>query len=481
MNDAGLAHELATLDLGDRRLNRRAVEVLIRLAQSPSSSPNAALQGWAEILGAYRLFDHPHCTEQALLQAHRTAVLERVRQQSRVLVIQDTTELDYTRHTQLEGRGPLAAKDRQGFFLHTQWVVTDRRLPLGAWHADIYAREPEVTGEAHRRKRLPIEKKESYRWLEGYRSACELAAQAPAAQVISCSDREGDIYEVFLEEQRRRQEHRPAAHWLIRCQQNRALLACASQPFVPGVDARLLAQVAQQPVLGGVFFAIKTKQQLKKVKGNRQRSVRQGRRVRQEIRVGQVTLRPPHRPGEALPEVTLWVVMATELDPPPGQDPIHWVLLTSLPVPDLETAVDVLELYLARWEIEVFHRVLKSGCRVEKLQFEDASRLKPALALYLIVAWRILYLMKLGREHPELPCEVGFDESEWKPLWVIVHRRPLPPKPPSLQEVILMMAQFGGHIGRKSDGPPGPETLWRGLQSLRCFSLAWETFGPNTS
>lgn len=481
MTDHGLEHELATLDLGDVRLDRRARLVLRRCFASPQASPTAAQANWAEMMGAYRLFAHEQCTDQALLQAHAVEVLARVRQQSCVLVIQDTSELDYTHHPALEGTGPLAAEERQGFFLHTQWVVSDQRLPLGTWQAQITAREPSE-GEANRRKRLPLEEKESYRWLEGYRAACELAAQAPGVQVISSGDRENDIYEIYVEWQQRRQEHRPAADWLIRCNQDRALRDDPENPLVPEVDARLLAQMAQQPVVGGVSFTIQSKAQWKKVHGgNRQATFRQGRTVRQEIRIAQVTPRPPHRPNTTLPAVTFWVVMATEIDPPPGQEPISWVLLTSLPVTDLTQALRVLQLYLARWEIEVFHRVLKSGCRIEKLQFAEASRLKPAIALYMIVAWRILFLMKLGREVPELSCEVVFADLEWKPLWIIVQQQPLPPQPPSLGEVLRMIGQLGGHPGRRRDGPPGPQALWRGLQQMRCFTQAWQAFGPDTS
>jgi hypothetical protein len=361
-------------------------------------------------------------------------------------------------------------------------VVTDQRLPLGTWRSQIYARDAEQIGVVSaQRKQTPIEEKESYRWLEGYRSACALAEQAPGVQVISSSDREGDVYEVFAQWHQRRQQNLPAADWLIRCNQNRGVRNSLVQALVPGVEARLLEQVAQNPVLGAVLFEVSTKEQSKKLKGHRQRTVRQGRKVRQEIRVGLITLRPPPRPGHRLPEVTIGVVMATEIDPPPGQDPLNWVLLTSLPVRDLDEAIAVLELYLARWEIEVLHRVLKTGCRIEKLQLQEDTRLKPAIALYLIVAWRILYLMKLGREGPEMPCDVVFEESEWKPLCVIVRGGPPPRQPPPLREVILMIARFGGYLGRKGDGPPGPEIMWRGLQSLKNFSIAWRSFGPDTS
>jgi hypothetical protein len=173
--------------------------------------------------------------------------------------------------------------------------------------------------------------------------------------------------------------------------------------------------------------------------------------------------------------------MATEVDPPPGQDPINWTLLTSKPVESLEQAVELIQWYQVRWEIEVFHRVLKSGCKVEDLQFKEDTRIKPLIALYAIVAWRILYLTKLGRECPDLPCDVVFTEEEWKSICVIRLGPQGLAKKPSLQEVILMIAHFGGYIGRRSDGPPGPEVMWRRMQCLRCFALAWRSFGQNSS
>jgi hypothetical protein len=478
-----ILEELAGLDLGDARLNQRTRQVLSRLLESPSLSPTAAMHGWAEMMGAYRLFDHPECTEQAILQPHRQAVLARVREHSRVLLIQDTTELDFSAKKKQTGRGPLASIDRQGYFKHTQWAVSEQRLPLGTWHCKTYARDPEV-GVAPERKKKPIEQKESYRWLEGYREACELATQAPATQVISCSDREGDIYEVFAEWQQRRQDNLPTAEWLIRCNQNRALLPPGDEALcldALGSAAKLVEEVRQTAAVGGVVFQIQTKEQFKSVKGSNHRTVRMGRRVRQEIRVSRVRLRPPHRPGHKLPTVDIWVVMATEVSPPPGQDPIDWVILTSLPVEDLDQAINILQWYMGRWEIEVFHRVLKTGCKVEALQFKQDTRIKPILALYSIVAWRILYLMKLGRECPDLSCDVVFTEEEWKSICVISRGPEALQRKPSLREMVLMIAHHGGFTGRRSDGPPGPEVMWRGMQCLRCFALAWQSFGHNTS
>ncbi len=168
--------------------------------------------------------------------------------------------------------------------------------------------------------------------------------------------------------------------------------------------------------------------------------------------------------------------MATEKDPPEQEDPIDWVLLTSLAVGDFEAALEVIDLYLGRWEIEVFHRVLKTGCKVEELQLKTDERTKVAIALYMVVAWRVLFVMKLGRECPELPCDVVFEEEEWQSLWVICHGEEALKKKPSLGEFVIRVAQLGGFLARKADGVPGPQAIWQGLTRLRDFALAWQVY-----
>jgi len=231
-------------------------------------------------------------------------------------------------------------------------------------------------------------------------------------------------------------------------------------------------------VLGTIEFDITTKIQTKKVRGVNTPVLRQARHVTQEVRACRLELKPPWRKGHPLPAVTLWAVSANELHPPAGQDPIDWLILTSIPVHDFAGAQAILEIYLGRWEIEVFHKTLKSGCTIEEIQLKDHERLKPALALYMIVAWRVLYLTKLGRVCPDLPCDAVFEEAEWKSLVAIARGRPALAHKPTLNEMILLIAQQGGHRGRKCDGPPGPQAMWMGLMSLRHFATAWKAFGP---
>jgi hypothetical protein len=220
-------------------------------------------------------------------------------------------------------------------------------------------------------------------------------------------------------------------------------------------------------VWGTIEFDISSKTQTKKVRGNNTPVFRQGRHVTQEIRACSLELKPPWRKGTKLPAVSLGAVSAKEINPPAGPDPIDGLILTSLPVRNFADARAILDLYLARWEVEVFHKTLKSGCTIEKLQLKEPERLKPALALYMIVAWRLLYLTQLGRECPELPCDAVFEEAEWKSLVVIAQGHPALAKKPTLGEMILLIAQQGGYRGCKNDGPPGPQVMWLGLRCLQ--------------
>ena len=279
-----VVEEMSTVQLGDKRLHKRLLVILQRMFNSPVASLKAACRGWAETIATYRFFDNERITEAALLEPHQKATLQRVRAQKRVLVIQDTTEIDYSSKKELEGTGPLSVEQRQGFFAHSQYVVTPERLPLGVWGTKIYARDGE--DEKAGRKQQPIEEKESFRWLEGYRDVCRLAESAPDTQTISVSDREGDIYEIFLEWQKRRQQGKSAAEWLIRSCQDRCLepfekrQANTEELKPPG---KLRAAVEQSPVLGTIEFHITKQEGNKKVHGSRVKTFRRARRVVQEL------------------------------------------------------------------------------------------------------------------------------------------------------------------------------------------------------
>ncbi|OGP96743.1 MAG: hypothetical protein A2157_04545 [Deltaproteobacteria bacterium RBG_16_47_11] len=182
-----------------------------------------------------------------------------------------------------------------------------------------------------------------------------------------------------------------------------------------------------------------------------------------DVRFAEVTLKSPQR-FRSGPSITVWAVYVREQAFKTVKSPIEWMLLTTVEVRTFQEAQKRVEWYSGRWGIEVYHRTLKSGCRIKDRQLETADRLETCLGVDMVVAWRIYYLTMIGRERPELPCTVFFKEIEWKALCCYVNKTPVPPeKPPSIGQVVFMVAGLGGHLGRKGDGFPGTQSLWRGL------------------
>jgi hypothetical protein len=374
---------------------------------------------------------------------------------------QDTTELDFSRPKKpVQGAGPLSYEERTGFFQHVQLAVTPERLPLGVIDELTWGRDPADYQKNDQRKKKPIEAKESYRWLLGYRRACAVAAAVPTTQIIAISDREGDIYECFVEAQT---TEGPRADWIIRACQNRSTPQRSDddQTFI-----KLRQVVAAQAVLGQLKVQVP-----RSADGP-------AREATVSVRAAKVDLKPPQRKGGKLPPVTVHAVWIREEAAPAGVKPLEWLLLTSLPVDSFAAACRVVEYYTCRWPIEVFFRIYKSGCRIQEVQLETEDRLLPCLALYLIVAWRVQYLTMLGRTCPGLACDVVFAEEEWRSVWTIVRREPAPAEAPTLTVMIGLIAMLGGYLGRKGDGPPGPQVVWIGIQRMQDFALAWQAFGP---
>jgi hypothetical protein len=446
---SALAAELTAIELGDQRLNRRARRLLEKLGEKPTVSIPAACGGWGETKAAYRLFDHPEVSAERVLAPHIACTEERLRAYPRVLCLQDTTELDYTtKKDRIVGLGPLNYESRWGLYLHPTLALTPERVPLGLLEAYTWVREPGSLGEQKDPNR-PLEEKESVRWVDGFARVNALAEQLTDTRLTYIADREGDLYDLFVEAPCPER----GADWLVRVPHTERLLT----------DGRKLrAVIDAAPVLTEISF---------------ERPAANGRRARtvhQQIKAVRVTLKPPARPDRTLPEVTVTALLATEPQPPADEDPLNWLLLSNLPVETAEQAVEKLSWYLCRWQIEVYFKVLKSGCRVEQLQLETRERLEPALAFYMIIAWRVLYLTMLGRECPEMPCDAVFADEEWKAVYLVTQRKPPPAEPPSLDTMVRMVASLGGFLNRKSDGFPGPKTLWIGLQRIPDFVLALE-------
>ena len=462
--------ELVTADLDDERLDRRFEVLLDALSERPNLSIPAACGGRAEMTAAYRFFDNSKVTFAKVLQPHADQSLRRLAKQKVVLLVQDTTEADLTRpETVVQGAGELDGA-RRGFLLHLLHAFTPEGTPLGTLWAEVINRTDGVSHAApaekeHAKKHTPFEAKESVRWLTGLRKAREAAEQVAGVACVCVADSEADVYEWLA-------EPRGPLDWVIRACQDRALAAA------PGEHLR--AAVLAAPVLYTVALSIRGRKALTTVERRPRRQNRQARQTTAEVRAATVALRPPWRCDRQLPSVTVNVVLVREPQPPAGEPPVEWLLLTTLPIDTLEQVRTVVEYYCVRWNIEIFFRTLKSGCRVEERRLEHIDRLLPCLALFLIVAWRTLVVCRLSRECPDVTGEAVFEPSEWKAVWVAVKKKKPPKRPPRLAEIVHLIAGLGGYIERpKSE--PGPQTVWIGLQRMYDLAWAWDTFGPGAS
>jgi len=348
--------EMGGAQLGDARLSRRLVRLVERLAEQPSVSIPAACPGAGETKAAYRLLSHEAVGWRDILAPHLASSARRMGSEPVVLCLQDTTELDFNGQA-IEGLGPLSYEAQRGMYLHTTYAVTPERVPLGVLDAWMWAREAK---KANGTRGGPLE---STRWSEGYERLVDFAGELPATTRLVCvGDRESDMLALLIKA--RASGH--AVDYLLRCQHNRVLPE----------GGRLWDEVMQSAPLGRIGF------ELAAGRG------RKARAVQQELRVQRVRL--SDRQGGQL-EVTC--LIAAEVDAPAGVKPVVWRLLTNREVPTLEAAVELVEWYRARWEVELLFLTLKEGCRIEALQLASVERIERALAVYLVVAWRIGLLM----------------------------------------------------------------------------------------
>jgi hypothetical protein len=476
MAESWIVEETRTLDLNDARLNARLREVLAQLGEHPTASIPAACGGHAEMTAAYRLFDNKNATFERILAPHTAVTRRRMAAQPTVVLAQDTTEIDVTRPTQqVQGAGPLDKGTRRGLLLHELHAFTPDGTPLGTVASAPWARaEGAVCVPLSRAQRaaIPIENKESYRWVQTLRTARAEAVHCPTTRIICVCDSEADIYEVLTEAQA--DPHR--IDWIVRGCQDRALQRKADDTSAGHIYERVL----EQAVLFSQTIRVRGRESKIACETRGRRQPRRSRQAHVQVRSARVTLRPPWRPDGELPAIAVNVVLVREVDAPGDDEPIEWLLLTNLPVDHAAQVREVIQYYGVRWMIEVFFRVLKSGCRVEARRFEQLDRLQTCLAVYLIIAWRTLYVCRLGRACPDIDCEAIFESSEWKSVWKIVRRSDPPAQPPTLGDMTLMVAQLGGYVHRKGSHP-GPQTIWIGLQRTHDFALCWKHFGPDAT
>lgn len=444
--------ELATLDLGDPRRDRRCAQLLASLANQPHASLPRACGAWPATKAAYRFLAADSSDPAAIQAAHADATVARIAARpadAPTLLVQDTTTLDFSHQPSLQAAGPIGRSRQQtGLLVHSTLAVDAAGVPLGLLDQRTWTRDPAVHGQRTTRRQRPTAAKESQRWLDALQAS---TARLPADQpTITVADREADLWALFA-------APRPAgAELLIRAAHNRRVSA--------GSAAYLWPAAAAAPQLGTVTVNVHA------------RPDRPARDACLTVQATPLTLEPPRNGVQpaAAAGVPVWSVLAEEPAPPPDTTPLRWLLLVTWPVTTLAGAEQCLTWYSRRWLSERFHFVLKSGCRIESRQLEQVVRLERLLALLSMVAWRLLWLTHQARCDDQQPCTVALRAAEWQTLWLTQQPgQALPIEPPRLAQVVAWIGRLGGHLGRRGDGPPGVKTLWQGWQRLQDLTVGY--------
>jgi Transposase DNA-binding/Transposase Tn5 dimerisation domain len=453
--------EIEGCEFGDRRLGRRFEKVLSALSGQIGSSLSVACQDWANTKAAYRFLANERVSEREILAGHFQATRDRVAAtQGPLLVLHDTTEFSFKRQEQtvigLLRKLPMqSAFGAQvvacGILMHSSLVVTTDGVPLGLSAIKFWTRKRFKGTDALKRKinptRVPIETKESIRWLENLQYSTALVGEPQ--RCIHIGDRESDIYELFCLAQ----------------EQNTQFLFRLCVDRVAGDGTSLISTLlAHAPVQGHYCLQVTDKQ------GKQ-------RKAKLEIKFLPLVVHPPLYKKRAYPELTLTVIEARERGPVKNAERIVWKLLTNLPVRSLRSAIEKLSWYALRWKIETFHKILKSGCRAEESRLRTAERLVNLLAIFCILSWRVFWITMLRRAAPLLKASVVFTQAERQVLQYLQNKNALGRAP--LDCYILQLAKLGGYLARATDPPPGTLVIWRGLSRLTDIQLGFSLFAKS--
>lgn len=433
--------EFGTVPFFDERLKQRLFTLAADFFAQPGELiPQVSNGSAAKTKAAYRFFKNSNVDMQTLLRPHIESTIERLRSHPVILAVQDTTTLSYTGHPP-EGAGPINTSQNTavGLMLHDTIAFTPEGTPLGLLNVQCWARDSKEAGKKYLRHQLPIEEKESIKWLVSYRAVAEAQRLCSNTTLISVGDREADVYELFQE--------------AIQNPYGPKLLIRAERTRNRKVEQEDLWQAMKaEPVAGWLDVAVP------------RRGSRPARTAKLHIRFAQVVLRPPAR--SKFGAVRIWAVYAREVGySTKVKEPLDWMLLTTVETESFEGACERLTWYSRRWGIEVYHRTIKSGCRIEDRRLDDAHSLEACLAIDLVVAWRIYSLTMVGREKPEMPCDQILNEQEWRVLsaWATGQ---MADTPPSAQQAMRWIGKIGGWLARGKEDNPGTTCMWRGLVRL---------------
>jgi hypothetical protein len=452
--DSWIAAEVAGCDFTDARLGKRLVSLLHQISGSVGGTVPLACQDWANTKAAYRFFSNNRVDEGAILEGHVQSTLRRAQASSGpLLVLQDTTEFSYKRDKpELVGftGETISRKDEAGrwrkhkvcgILMHSSLVVTGDGLPLGLGAVKFWSRKAFKGTNALKKKvnptRVPIEEKESFRWLENLRQSTALLAEPQ--RCVHIGDRESDIYELFCTAQEL------GTNFLVR--------TCVDR--LAGDGGHTIADEMAEVRVQGLHRI-----EFRGAHGERCEA-------QLEIRYRRIRVLPPIGKQKNYPALDLTVLHVQERDAPPQRQPLEWKLITNLAVRSKADAIEKINWYAMRWKIETFHKILKSGCRAEDSRLRTADRLTNLIAIYCIVSWRIFWMTMLNRADPDSSAELAFTDSEIEALDRLQpDRESWVPQPKTLSRYLTKLAKLGGYLARKTDPPPGNTVVWRGLTRL---------------
>jgi hypothetical protein len=456
---AWIDREIAECRFADGRLGSRLRTLLVQMAGAMGESIPLACQDWANTKAAYRFFANDRVSEGEILGGHFRSTRDRAAGVGGpVMVLHDTTEFSYRRRRP-ERVGQTcrvnSGKDKQGRFrlhtvcgllMHASLAVTAEGLPLGLAAVKFWTRKKFKGTNALKRKvnptRIPIERKESIRWLDNMRQSTALLDEPE--RCVHIGDRESDIYELFCLAQEL------GTHFLVR--------SCVDR--LAGDGTRTISAImGEVPVRGRHRVEVRDNQ------GGLDTAVVQ-------LSYGSLRILPPIGKQKRYPALTLTVLHAREPDEPADRPRIDWRLVTDLPVTSNRAAVEKLRWYALRWKIEVFHKVLKSGCKAEDARLRTAERLAKLIAVFCILSWRVFWMTMLNRSAPDVTPELALTDIEVALLDRLVpDKAPAPPATRTLASCLTKIARLGGYLARAGDPPPGNTVMWRGLSRLTDITL----------
>ena len=444
-----IERETAASCFADLRLAQRFGRLLSQMSEHIGATVPMACQDWANTKAAYRFFDNERVSEAEILAGHFASTRERAAEfKGPVLVLHDTTEFSFQREKEIGLLGKLRQRIMCGLLLHSSLAVSSEGLPLGLAAVKFWTRQKFKGCNALKRKinptRVPIDQKESQRWLDNLREAS--TRLTPSERLVHIADREGDIYELFCAAEE--------------AQTNFLIRTCVDRLAEDG-QRTVEAQMQKTPVQGVHRLLLRSKNG-------------ESCAVELEIKYRHLWILPPIGKQQKYPDLPLTVIHAIERGTPKDRKKVEWKLVTNLPVESLAEAIEKLEWYAMRWKIETFHKILKSGCRVEESKLRTAERLVNRIAICCVLSWRIFWMTMVQRSAPKTSPLLALTEVELLLLDEITAANGGPSSTKrTLADYLLCIARLGGYLARAHDPPPGNIVMWRGLSRLTDIQLGF--------